>query len=653
MDAGNSATPESNYSFRELIDLPAFTRMLESFFRATGIPNGVVDANGELVSLAAGVNACTAFHRATPGSEENCRKSNLAIMHDLREGAVAGGPCLNGLMDYATPVVIEGRQLATLFLGQVLHERPDMELFRAQAKKFGYDEAAYLKSIAAIPVVDKERLQTLMDVMVEMAQMLAASGLARLRQSVLERDLNNSTERRVQLEDILDSSPVAIGWSDGNGRIEYINRQFTLLFGYNIEDLPDLDTWYRLAYPDPHYRESVVLPWMREVSLARRTGVQPEALESDITCKDGNLRRVVLKVSWVGQRRLVNFTDITERWQIEQRNQAHDAMLEMVARGVMLGNILDAIVKQVEHEEPSARCSILLLDAEGKHLLKGAAPSLPDFYNDAIHGIEIGMGVGSCGTAAWLGQRVVVEDIDTHEYWKPYVSLAQKAGLRACWSEPIVSSQGKVLGTFAIYHDVPQKPDAKDLERVAFAANLAAIAIENRHAHEELERRAYTDYLTGLANRRRFFEQAESELSRALRYGKALSVMMFDIDYFKHINDSHGHKAGDLVLQKLSEICRRSLRNVDIVGRIGGEEFAVLLPETGNGEAMEAAERLRAALAAAQVPLDGGEQLQFTASFGVATLHGQDIDVDHLLNQADMALYQSKSTGRNRVACVQ
>lgn len=653
MDANIAPNPESRYRFHDLVDVPAFTRMLESFFRATGVPNGVVDADGELVSLAAGVNACTAFHRSNPGSEENCRKSNLAIMHDLHEGAVAGGPCLNGLMDYATPVVIEGRQLATLFLGQVLHEPPDMEFFRAQAQKFGYDEAAYLESIAAIPVVDKKRLQTLMDVMVEMAQMLAASGLAQLRQSMLERDLSSSTERRVQLEDILDSSPVAIGWSDGNGRIEYVNRQFTQLFGYNIEDLPDLDTWYRLAYPDPHYRESVVLPWMREVSLALETGVPPEALESDITCKDGTMRRVVVKASWVGQRRLVNFTDITERWQMEQRNHAHDAMLEMVARGVMLSNILDAIVQQIELEDKTARCSILLLDTEGKHLLNGSAPSLPAFYNEAIHGIEIGMGVGSCGTAAYLGKRVVVEDIDTHEYWKPYVPLAQKAGLRACWSEPIKSSHGKVLGTFAIYHDEPAAPDSSDLERVAFASNLAAIAIENRQAHEELERRAYTDYLTGLPNRRRFFEQTESELSRAQRYGTALSMIMFDIDYFKQINDMHGHKAGDLVLQKLSQVCLGNLRKVDIAGRIGGEEFAILLPETGNDEAMEAAERLRAALAAAQVPLDSGEQLQFTASFGVATLHGPDVNVDQLVNQADTALYQSKNAGRNRVACVQ
>lgn len=650
MASGASPTIDNfPYRFNDLVDIPAFARMLESFFQATGLPNGVVDMDGKLLSMSSGNNACTLFHRAHPETAERCRESNLEIMHDLRNGHVAGGLCRNGLMDYATPVIIEGRQLATLFLGQVLHTPPDMAFFRAQAAQFGFDEQAYLESIKKIPVIDRGRAESTMAVMVEMAQMLAASGLARLRQAALEHDLNAHAERRIQLEDILDSSPIATGWSNADGRIEYLNRQFAHLFGYTFEDLPDIETWDRLAYPDEHYRETVIRPWMQAVSLARQTGTQPPKLEANVTCKNGTVRRVAIRVSWVGQRRLVNFTDITERWLNEQRKQARDTMLEMVARGAGLTDILNAIVRQIQLEDKTARCSILLLDAEGKRLLTGAAPGLPEFYNQAIDGIEIGMGVGSCGTAAYLGQRVIVEDILTHDYWKPYSQLAQAAELRACWSEPILSSQGKVLGTFAIYHTKPQSPQPEDIERIGFAANLAAIAIENRYAHEELERRAYSDYLTGLANRRHFLEQAEIELTRALRYSGELSILMLDVDHFKQVNDTYGHKVGDLVLQKLSQICRSTLRNVDIIGRIGGEEFAILLPETGHEQSLEAAERLRAALAAAQIPLHSGLPLHFTASIGVATLDEQGANIDMLLNQADQALYQAKCGGRNRV----
>jgi diguanylate cyclase (GGDEF)-like protein/PAS domain S-box-containing protein len=639
----------TRYRFSDLVDVPSFARMLERFFQATGIPNGVVDVSGELLSMSAGVNACTQFHRAHPQAEALCRESNLAIMHDLRDGRVAGGPCRNGLMDYATPVVIEGRQLATLFLGQVLHTPPNMAFFRAQAAQFGWDEAAYLSSISAIPVVEKERLEALMAVMVDMAHMLATSGLARLRQTALEHDLGEQAERRIQLEDILEFSPVAIGWSNAENRIEYINHQFTRLFGYTLDELSDLDAWYQRAYPDEHYRTTVIHPWNRAVAAAGQAGAQPPDLEADVTCKNGDVRRVDIRTSWVGRRRLVSFTDITERWLSEQRRQAHEAMLEMVARGARLTDILNGIVRQVETEDKTTRCSILLLSADGRHLLTGAAPSLPAFYNEAIHGVEIGMGVGSCGTAAFLGQRVIVEDINTHEYWKPYLALAQQAGLRACWSEPILSSRGKVLGTFAIYHDEPSSPQLVDIERIAFASNLAALAIENRQARKELERRAYSDYLTGLSNRRYFFEQAEKELERGRRYGGTLSLLMLDIDRFKQVNDTYGHKVGDIVLQKLSDVCQVTLRDMDIVGRIGGEEFAVLLPQTASDQALQAAERLRMALAAVRIPLQGGLPLHFTASFGVTTLADKDTNIDTLLNQADQALYQAKAAGRNRV----
>lgn len=642
----------SQYRFSDLVDVPAFSQLLEKFFLATGIPNGVVEANGELLSMSSGANVCALFHRAHPIAAERCRESNLAIIRDLREGSVVGGLCGHGLMDYATPVVIEGKPMATIFLGQVLHAPPDMAVFRAQAKEFGFDEETYLAAIRTIPVVDEARLKSLMAVMVEMAKMLAACGLSAIRQSALKQEISTHIEREIQLEDILDFSPVAIGWSEGETRIEYINREFTKLFGYTLEDLPDLDTWQQKAYPDTDYRETVVRPWQKAVYDARQNGNPAPELEANVTCKDGTVRRVVIRATWVGRRRLVGFTDITERWVGEQRGHAHDAMLEMVARGVALENILDAIVREVESEDKTALCSILLLDAAGKHLRTGAAPNLPAFYSQAIDGIEIGVGVGSCGTAAALGQRVLVEDIQIHEYWQPYRQLAQAAGLRACWSEPIISADGKVLGTFAIYHREPKRTLLSDLERISFAANLASIAIENRRAHDELAHRAYFDYLTGLANRRYFMEQAENELARTLRYGRPLSVLMFDIDHFKEANDKHGHKVGDLVLEKLSEVSLASLRNIDVVGRIGGEEFAVLLPETEQEQAKDVAERLRAAIAATSI-MAGELTISLTASFGVTTLCGKNMNFDTLLNQADQALYNAKGDGRDRVCVYQ
>lgn len=165
----------------------------------------------------------------------------------------------------------------------------------------------------------------------------------------------------------------------------------------------------------------------------------------------------------------------------------------------------------------------------------------------------------------------------------------------------------------------------------------------------ELEQRAHIDFLTGTNNRGYFMEQAERELSRAIRYENPLSLLMLDIDFFKQVNDSYGHKVGDMALKKFAEICRQTLREIDVIGRIGGEEFAILLPETDLNEATEVAERVRQAIANAKVPLESGLPLQFTVSIGVTALasHGENIDV--LLNRADKALYEAKNSGRNKV----
>lgn len=169
---------------------------------------------------------------------------------------------------------------------------------------------------------------------------------------------------------------------------------------------------------------------------------------------------------------------------------------------------------------------------------------------------------------------------------------------------------------------------------------------------EELARQARTDALTGLSNRRHFIEMAEQELVRAGRYGKALSILMFDLDEFKAINDTHGHHAGDCVLQKIAEICSQTLRDgVDIAGRMGGEEFAVLLPQTDAGQACEIAERLRRHIADAVISDGQGETLRVTASIGIATL-SSETSVDNLLSRADKAMYEAKRAGRDKVCAM-
>lgn len=174
---------------------------------------------------------------------------------------------------------------------------------------------------------------------------------------------------------------------------------------------------------------------------------------------------------------------------------------------------------------------------------------------------------------------------------------------------------------------------------------------EHKKIEQQLEQLAHTDSLTGIANRRGFMEIAEQEATRARRSGEPLSFLMLDVDHFKHTNDTHGHRAGDAVLIRLGELCQLALRGYDTVGRLGGEEFAALLPRTDGEQALAVAQRMRSMIDGSEVLLEQGTRLHFTVSIGVATLAGDLTSIDTLQRQADSALYEAKRRGRNRV-CV-
>jgi diguanylate cyclase (GGDEF)-like protein/PAS domain S-box-containing protein len=173
---------------------------------------------------------------------------------------------------------------------------------------------------------------------------------------------------------------------------------------------------------------------------------------------------------------------------------------------------------------------------------------------------------------------------------------------------------------------------------------------ERRRQAQQFEQLALTGSLTGLASRRHFLAAAERELGRSRRERCELSLLVFDVDHFKSINDRHGHAAGDAVLVGLARAARGVLRDSDMAGRLGGEEFGVLLPRADDALARGIAERLRQAIAAVRAPLPGGGELHFTVSVGVATLEPGDADLAALLARADAAMYRAKRAGRNGVS---
>jgi diguanylate cyclase (GGDEF)-like protein len=192
--------------------------------------------------------------------------------------------------------------------------------------------------------------------------------------------------------------------------------------------------------------------------------------------------------------------------------------------------------------------------------------------------------------------------------------------------------------------------DDAEYDLFAYLTGQAAVSIENVDLHEMVRIQAVTDELTGLFNLRHFHESLDGEIERSRRFGQPVGLMMLDIDNFKTVNDTYGHQQGDLVLIEVGRVLRALSRDIDEPARYGGEEMAVILPQTDVAGAELLAERMRAALAGIEIDrLDGGGRLRVTASFGVASLPANASDKDSLIAEADAALYRAKRGGKNRV----
>lgn len=218
--------------------------------------------------------------------------------------------------------------------------------------------------------------------------------------------------------------------------------------------------------------------------------------------------------------------------------------------------------------------------------------------------------------------------------------------IRSWLGVPLIA-QEKTIGLLAIDSATPDDFDEREVHTALEFASQVAIALENARLFRESQNQAITDALTGVHNRRGIFQLGEIEVKRSRRIHRPISVMMLDIDHFKQVNDRYSHAVGDQVLRMVAQRCLKALRGVDLIGRYGGEEFIILLPETNLAGARIIGERLRRSIMDSAFQTDAGE-IYITSSLGIAE-SGKKETLDQLVQRADAALYQAKNTGRNRV----
>ncbi|MEM1279239.1 MAG: EAL domain-containing protein [Cyanobacteria bacterium P01_H01_bin.152] len=270
------------------------------------------------------------------------------------------------------------------------------------------------------------------------------------------------------------------------GEVE-VSPEYALMLGYDPETFREqLDTWRARLHPDDVER-------MRQAYGAYKVGKTTQyKVEFRLQTQPGDWKWILSMgqfTEWdeAGQptRMLGIHIDISDRKYAELQLEAQNALLAKIAQGHPLTDVLNTLIETVEHDLDGVLCSVLLLDQDRCFRL-GAAPSLPDAYNQAIEGVQIGEGVGSCGTAAFRNELVIVTDIETDPHWCPYRQLALSHGLRACWSSPITAQGGEVLGTFAMYYRQARSPQPHEMRTITQMAHIAGIAIRRHQAETRL-----------------------------------------------------------------------------------------------------------------------------------------------------------------------
>jgi diguanylate cyclase (GGDEF)-like protein/PAS domain S-box-containing protein len=293
-----------------------------------------------------------------------------------------------------------------------------------------------------------------------------------------------------QVKALLDALPVPIWLKDAQGYILAVNLAASRIAPHSEEQL--LGTRGELFFDPQHL--ALALAHDQEAWQAKTVTVQEEALWFAHRKEHRwwrTYRQPIFDVQGQPSCLFSLSQDITRQKRAQAQVDGERRLLEMLNSSATLNEVLNAFALSYEQTFPGMMSSVLLLDADGMRLRTGASPSLPEAYSQAIDGVAIGMGVGSCGTAAFTAREVLVADITTDPLWKDYRGLAASHGLQACWSIPILSAKGQVLGTFANYHATPREPSADELQTIRRGAHMVGVAIEH-HQTEALLRAGQT-----------------------------------------------------------------------------------------------------------------------------------------------------------------
>ena len=480
---------EHTESIENLIDIQKLEKIFTKFSKLTGYTTGFVKQDTREVLVSTGwTEVCKTYHRGD-SSSHICQTSNAELTKDLNEThQVTLKECQHGMVDGATPIIIEGKHLANIFSGQVFFNQPDIGNFELGAQEFGYDMPKYLQAIEDVKITSKDKLKEVLEFLSSITQIIAEVGRDKKEFLKLNASLEKKVEKRVKETQSLlslfdESDNVLFKWNnDEHWSIDFVSKSISKLLGYTKEEFEN----NKIVYSSCIHPDDIETVTQEVIT---NTGLDKSFFTHNpyrVTTKDG-------KIKW----------------------------------------ILDRTV-------------------------------------------------------------VIKDDEDNVTHYLGYLS------------------------------DIT----------------------EFKNYQTKLEELSKTDQLTKVRNRLYIDESLQKQYYRFFRNDESCSLILIDIDHFKDINDTFGHIAGDLFLVEFSRILKENIRESDVVGRWGGEEFLIILPHTAKNEAKYVAQTLKNLISNFEFSKVGHR----TASFGISEFQ-IGLNSEQVLDNADKALYQSKNNGRNQITC--
>jgi diguanylate cyclase (GGDEF)-like protein/PAS domain S-box-containing protein len=439
-----------------------------------------------------------------------------------------------------------------------------------------------------------------------------------------------------------------------DGTLTFANQAFGQYFDRPYEQLIGQNFFFLLPPEDGNRTKEIVLELNPSKPLAH--------LEISRPSKEGRLiwqnwtlhgffneRNQLVEVQAVGnnitERKLAELAATHHAHELSALYKATAALLATLDLETLLSQILDAAISAI----PVAKKGMLYLIARDTGQLEMRAILGYKETDPRIQRFTILKGKSYVVRAIKERRPLLIHDYQTDPTFQSASERNSKTSpVRSVIVAPLIL-ESHAIGALSLESSSKAAFTEADLRLVISFAATATAAIRNAQLHAEVQKQAITDGLTGTYNRRGFLDLGLREVERANRFGRTLAAIMMDIDHFKDVNDQFGHGAGDQVLQVVSQILVDNVRKVDILGRYGGDEFAVLLPEIDMFAATGVAERLRQVIADTAIQSEKNGPIRITASLGVARLSTTIKDLEGLLQNADRAMYHAKSTGRNRV----